>query len=617
LWLWAATLVAARLVAAAHAPVADCDEVFNYWEPLHYLLHGDGLQTWEYSPAYALRSYLYIVLHLPLALVGTGAASVLGGDKVTAFYLTRAAIGLASAGCELRLLRSVYAALGPRVAGCTLLLLASSAGMFHAAVSFLPSSFAMGCLTLASAHWLDAMVLSSAASSPSSASGSYAAAVWWVATASIVGWPFAALAGLPLALDAISALGLVPFLLLVVQYGLALLLPTAALDSYFYGSPVVSPFNMLRYNLNLQGGAQLYGTEPPSFYLKNLALNLTTGLPAALAAPAVLLCASLLARRRAAAPAQPTPPSGPGASLALPAPLSPLRVLAFLSPAYLWVGFFSAVPHKEERFLYPVYPLLSLAAAVAISEACEIASSLLQPAGNKTAPRATLPRMPLAVRLARMAVLASAVCLCASRSAALYSYYGAPATLYATLSRHISSQQASQQQDGSTINPTSPPINVCVGREWYRFPSSFFLPAKATSLRFVNSGFGGLLPAPFSAPFLGSRAVHAHFNDRNREEPGSYTDLDACDWMVELRLPAEESEAVSVGGDASPLARLPAGQWAQWGDGVEFLDAARSRAWSRALYLPAVGTPAGAPGGARFLRRHNAYGEYVVMERRR
>ena len=36
---------------------------------LHYLLYGSGFQTWEYSPAYALRSYGYITLHqLPMLL---------------------------------------------------------------------------------------------------------------------------------------------------------------------------------------------------------------------------------------------------------------------------------------------------------------------------------------------------------------------------------------------------------------------------------------------------------------------------------------------------------------------------------------------------------------------
>ena len=28
--------------------IHDCDEVYNYWEPLHYLLYGYGKQTWEY-----------------------------------------------------------------------------------------------------------------------------------------------------------------------------------------------------------------------------------------------------------------------------------------------------------------------------------------------------------------------------------------------------------------------------------------------------------------------------------------------------------------------------------------------------------------------------------------
>ncbi|XP_022872627.1 dol-P-Man:Man(6)GlcNAc(2)-PP-Dol alpha-1,2-mannosyltransferase-like [Olea europaea var. sylvestris] len=43
--------------------VHDCDEVFNYWEPLHLLLYKSGFQTWENSSQFALRSYLYILLH--------------------------------------------------------------------------------------------------------------------------------------------------------------------------------------------------------------------------------------------------------------------------------------------------------------------------------------------------------------------------------------------------------------------------------------------------------------------------------------------------------------------------------------------------------------------------
>ena len=46
-WLVPLSLVAVRLLSAVVNTVHDCDEAFNYWEPLHFLLHGYGLQTWE------------------------------------------------------------------------------------------------------------------------------------------------------------------------------------------------------------------------------------------------------------------------------------------------------------------------------------------------------------------------------------------------------------------------------------------------------------------------------------------------------------------------------------------------------------------------------------------
>jgi len=58
---------AANLLAALYAPIQDCDETFNFWEPTHFVSHGYGLETWEYSPDYAIRSWLYIALH---AIIG-------------------------------------------------------------------------------------------------------------------------------------------------------------------------------------------------------------------------------------------------------------------------------------------------------------------------------------------------------------------------------------------------------------------------------------------------------------------------------------------------------------------------------------------------------------------
>ena len=107
-------LLTVRVLSAFYSNISDCDETFNYWEPvraphtlapprslghycsgtrcsctrievhasrpplqLHYLLHGTGFQTWEYSPVHGIRSYAYIALHsLPL-IPFTGLAKVL------------------------------------------------------------------------------------------------------------------------------------------------------------------------------------------------------------------------------------------------------------------------------------------------------------------------------------------------------------------------------------------------------------------------------------------------------------------------------------------------------------------------------------------------------------
>ena len=33
-------IVALRIGLANLAPISDCDEVYNYWEPLHFLVYG-------------------------------------------------------------------------------------------------------------------------------------------------------------------------------------------------------------------------------------------------------------------------------------------------------------------------------------------------------------------------------------------------------------------------------------------------------------------------------------------------------------------------------------------------------------------------------------------------
>lgn len=62
-------LLIAALVSALFNPIQDCDETFNFWEPTHYLVHGYGLQTWEWSPEYGIRDWLYILPHALVAIL--------------------------------------------------------------------------------------------------------------------------------------------------------------------------------------------------------------------------------------------------------------------------------------------------------------------------------------------------------------------------------------------------------------------------------------------------------------------------------------------------------------------------------------------------------------------
>ncbi|RWW66455.1 hypothetical protein BHE74_00026165 [Ensete ventricosum] len=49
-----------RHMSATSNIIHDCDEVFNYWEPLHYLLYKSGFQTWEYRYASVAFCLIYI-----------------------------------------------------------------------------------------------------------------------------------------------------------------------------------------------------------------------------------------------------------------------------------------------------------------------------------------------------------------------------------------------------------------------------------------------------------------------------------------------------------------------------------------------------------------------------
>jgi hypothetical protein len=76
---------------------------------------------------------------------------------------------------------------------------------------------------------------------------------------------------------------------------------------------------------------------------------------------------------------------------------------------------------------------------------------------------------------------------------------------------------------------------LCIGSEWYTFPSYFFLPS-SVRLEYIADGFGGVLPQHFARESGTSGRPIQPFNDQNREETGRYIagGLAACDYLIRL-----------------------------------------------------------------------------------
>jgi alpha-1,2-mannosyltransferase len=180
---------AANIVAALFSPIQDCDEVFNYWEPTHYLNHGYGLQTWEYSPEYAIRSWAYTGLHA--AIIQTWRLLPFG-TKVSEFYFLRIVLALLCAACESRFCSAIAKTAGRRTALFFLIVMISSPGMYHAAPAYLPSSFAMYTCMLGFSAFMDIR-----------GGVGMANGIFWFACGALLGWPFAGALIVPFLLEQI------------------------------------------------------------------------------------------------------------------------------------------------------------------------------------------------------------------------------------------------------------------------------------------------------------------------------------------------------------------------------------------------------------------------------
>ncbi|GEQ68344.1 hypothetical protein JCM33374_g2012 [Metschnikowia sp. JCM 33374] len=491
--------ISVRVYCGLYMIIADCDETYNYWEPLNLVFRGFGKQTWEYSPAYAIRSYAYLIpYYLATSPLRDFVHLTSSQFPPYAYFYAIRVVALCgfTAFTELKLHRSIRRCYGVYVANWYLLFSTFAPGMSHAGVALLPSSFAMAWVTWGSASALSATTPKNDVSVVRPTTH----AIFCFVVAGFVGWPFALALGVPFGLFTVATRFQTTPLVRIVLFCSAIVVAITALllcvDSYFYGRDFLFvPVNIVLYNVfALEGeGPEIFGVEPFSYYAKNLFLNFN-----------VVFVLGYL-----------------GVFLNNVFSAQKLRSLVCASlPLLLWSTIFGRQPHKEERFLYPIYPLICVSAAILTSRAFEVVRS-------KTGTR-------VFVRVVSVLSMVSYITVSVLRILNLVNNYSAPlTTAHALYEDSILSGQNSNVDGGLK--------NVCVGREWYHFPTSFFLPDNYR-LRFVQSGFDGLLPGDFPENTSLRAAASAYpsgMNSKNEFSLDKIIPFSECDYYIDNSLPVD------------------------------------------------------------------------------
>lgn len=252
---------------------------------------------------------------------------------------------------------------------------------------------------------------------------------------------------------------------------------------------------------------------------------------------------------------------------------SPFFLLAIrLAPFYLWLGVLSLQAHKEERFMFPIYPLLCFNAAVTlylvrgwIGVVYTRFTSQYQVSTLPISSRFSLTYSAQASRSSTMRLFTTNVILAATiisflRISALFLYYHAPMDL----AFHLEHVELVRVLNATNLLPTLPPVTnpryekdrnidlsavsslslrLCTGKEWYRFPGHFLIPT-GVEVRFIKSEFDGLLPQPFVKsngtasvwPWDGMRVVPDGLNDLNIENSAYYVRFPNCFPMAFLTI---------------------------------------------------------------------------------
>jgi alpha-1,2-mannosyltransferase len=406
-----------------------------------------------------------------------------------------------------------------------------------------------------------------------------ASGIMWFGIGALLGWPFAGALILPFVMEdwLIALVGQTDLFGTLRRYldgavrCLIVLALQVSIDAFFYHKVVLVPWRIVAYNVlgGKDRGPDIFGTEPWDYYARNLLLNFNLWFILAAVSGPLLFLQSLVLR-------QPTTKQ------------TFLRTLTFLTPFYLWLAIFTIQPHKEERFMFPAYPFLALNAAIALH-------SLLTWIGS--ADSLLFGKIPAKIKLAAiLPVIFLAINIGLLRIVGTVTAYGAPLQVYHAL----------ENLSTSRLTSTASGDFVCFGKDWYRFPSSHFLP-NGTHAKFIKSEFDGLLPGEFHEGktgfgfFPGTWLMPSGMNDRNEEDVGKYTDVHHCTYLVESYMPGTEAT------EHEPLYILDHDNWEKVSC-APFLDTSRTGLAARTIWIPDLSIiPAKH-------RRH--WGEYCLLRQR-
>lgn len=252
--------------------------------------------------------------------------------------------------------------------------------------------------------------------------------------------------------------------------------------------------------------------------------------------------------------------------------------------------------------MYPIYPFIAFNAAISLH--------IILYCLGATYKKSWYHRPPASLRLL---VIIAFIILCTLlgllRIASLVTAYSAPLTLYGNLHTHINSISATTSTSSTTSAIPTPNTNttiqnICVAKEWYRYPSTYHLPP-TTRLKFIKSAFSGLLPGEFESgehwTRQGTYLIPSGMNDANIEDMGKYVDISSCDYLVDSSSPSAEPSALEpdyVHGEVG---------WERV-ECVPFLDAQATGVVGRLFWVP---------DWAVVPRRwRRVWGEYCLLRRR-